>query len=130
MSIVGVLQLVRGQLESEDLFVDLGVGTAGVHINLRVLFLSSQTLACRLARVCSTVATVPAVLFHAVLASSDLGVLTEDLRKPGPEAAGVLHLGDDVSHQGVDQGFLLGLNNLINILEMLLLLENITGECI
>merc|ERR1712107_750917 len=32
--------------------------------------------------------------------------------------------GDAVSHQGVDHGFLLGLQNLINILEMLLLLEN------
>ena len=33
-----------------------------------------------------------------------MGILTHDLRQSGPEALGVLHLGDDVTDEGVEAG--------------------------
>ena len=104
VSIVSVGKFVGGELESEDLVVDLTVRTTAVHVHLRILFLSGQTICHHPASVHSSVSSIPTVLLHRLLASAHLRVLTEDTRQPGPESLGVLHLGDDVSDQGVQAG--------------------------
>ena len=45
VSVVSVFQLVGGELEGEDLLVDLGVGAAAVHLHLGVALLGSQAVA-------------------------------------------------------------------------------------
>ena len=104
VSVVSVLQLVGGELEGEDLLVDLGVGAAAVHLHLGVLLLGGQPLPRQPGGVGAAVPAVPAVLVHGVLAGPDLGVLTHDLGQSGPEALGLLHLGDDVADEGVQAG--------------------------
>ena len=102
MSIVRILEFVRSKLQREDLLVDLSVRTTGVNINLGILFLSSQTLSSSSAGVCSSVSTIPAVLLHWLLPRPNIRILTENVGEPGPEAASVLHLGDDVGDEGVE----------------------------
>ncbi len=104
MSVVGVLQLVRGQLEAEDLLVDLGVGPRAVHLDLGVLRLSTQPLAGQPRGVAAAGPAIPAICLNGIFACPNLWILTHDLRKTGPEALGVLHLGDDVTDQGVEAG--------------------------
>ena len=95
--IVGVLQFVGGQLEAEDLLVDLSVGPRAVHLDLGVLRLRTQPLAGQPRGVRAAGPAIPAVCLHGILARPNLGILTHDLRKTGPKALGVLHLGDDVT---------------------------------
>ena len=104
MSVVGILQLVGGQLEAEDLLVDLGVGPRAVHLHLGVLRLRTEPLACQPRGVGAAGPAVPAICLDRILARSHLGILTHDLRQSGPEALGVLHLGDDVTDEGVEAG--------------------------
>ena len=104
VSVVRVLQLVGGQLEAEDLLVDLGVGPRAVHLHLGVLRLRTQPLAGQPRGVGAAGPAVPAVCLHGIFARPNLGILTHDLRKTGPEALGVLHLGDDVTDEGVEAG--------------------------
>ena len=104
VSVVSVLQLVGGQLEAEDLLVDLSVGPRAVHLDLRVLRLRTKTLASHPRCVRASGPPIPAIRLHRVFASTNTGILTHDLRKTGPEALGVLHLGDDVTDQGVEAG--------------------------
>ena len=104
MSIVCVLQLVGDHLEVEHLFIDLHIRPAGVHLHLRVLFLRRQSVSSHSLAVAPSVSAVPAVFTDGLLSGANLGVLTEDSGQPGPESPGLLHLGDDLSHEVVQVG--------------------------
>ena len=104
MSIVGILQLVGGQFEVEFLFIDPCVRPRTVHINLRVLILSRESISSEPLSVGASISTIPTVLFDLILASPNLGILTEDVGKTGPEVPGVLDLGDDVGDEGLQGG--------------------------
>ena len=104
MPVVRILQLVGHQLERKDLLVDVAIRHAHVHAHLRVLLLAGQAVVHHTTRVDAALPPVPAVLLHAVLAATHVGVLAEDVGQPGPESFRILHLAQNLVDQTVQVG--------------------------